>query len=388
MREHKRVSLIILLLLIASIGFPSCIYFRMKRAKDVLKLQDTTQRVMKPKSAFSDSVKIDYLGCGGFMIEYSGETIMIDPYFTNISVSKIVTSEYRSDTALINHFFLKKTGQVYDENGKIENILLSHAHHDHLADIPALLKNNLKNDLIQVYGSRTAINILRSFSNLVADTDKQYHDLEQAFHTINDNDPMLNKPQISSFEYSSKRKMRFAAIPSLHAGHFHFFKGQKLPFIGGHINQPLKNPPTRAMQYKEGQNFNYLIDLLDSGGRVVYRIFSNAGSASDKGVGFPPESVLKERNVDLLLICGANYDVAKDYPEALIDYLKPQSLFVAHWENFFKPIPHLQRRPEIVPNTNIKRLMKKLVNFSKKRGYPKSIFIEKPIEKPLILQIK
>jgi hypothetical protein len=388
MRQRKRGNQTLLLLLIASLGFPSCVHLRIKKAKDALKLSDVLQASTLGKTEISDSVKIHYLGCGGFMIEYSGETILIDPYFTNVSMSKIVTSNYRSDTALINQFFFQKTGNVFDENGNIENILISHAHHDHLADIPALVKSNLNADKIQVYGSRTVVNTLRSFPNLVADTAKQYHNLEQTFKKIVNTEGYHYEPQISDFVYSTKRKIRFSAIPTEHAGHFYFFKGQKLPFTAGHINSPLKSPPNRVLQYKEGENFNYIIDLLNADGVVVYRIFSNAGAASDSGVGFPPETILKEKNVDLLLLCGANYNIAKNYPEPLLDYLKPQNLFLAHWENFFTPIPTLQRKPEIVPNTNIKRLMKKLVGFSRKRGYPKSIFIEKPLERPLVFPIK
>jgi L-ascorbate metabolism protein UlaG (beta-lactamase superfamily) len=388
MRQQKRVNYTLLLLLMSSLGLSSCVYIRIKKAKDALKLSEIPQATKLQTAGISDSVKIHYLGCGGFMIEYSGETIMIDPYFTNISMPKIVTSDYKSDTALINQFFLEKTGNVYDENGKIENILLSHAHHDHLADIPALLKNNLKSDEVHIYGSRTVVNTLRSFPDLVADTAKQYHDLEQAFKKVTNTEGYHYEPQMSDFVYSTKRKIRFSAIPTEHAGHYYFFKGQKLPFTSGHINQPLKSPPNRVPQYKEGENFNYIIDLLDANETVVYRIVSNAGSASDEGVGFPPDSVIKSKNVDLLLLCGANYNIAKNYPEPLLDFLKPQNLFLAHWENFFRPIPTLQRKPEIVPNTNIKKLMKKLVSFSKKRGYPSAIFMEKPLEKPVVFSIK
>ena len=391
MRQRKRLKGTLLLLLIFL--FPSCVYIRIKKAKDALKLSELPKASRLQETGISDSVKIHYLGCGGFMIEYKGETIMIDPYFTNITMTKIVTSDYKSDTALINQFFLEKTGNIYDENGKIENILLSHAHHDHLADIPALLKNNLKSDGIHIYGSRTVVNTLRSFPNLVVDTAKQYHNLELVFKKIENvfarnvaTEGYHYEPQISNFVYSSKRKIRFAAIPTEHAGHYYFFKGQKLPFTSGHINQPLQNPLSRVTQYKEGENFNYIIDLLSADETVVYRIVSNAGSASDEGVGFPPDSIVKSRKIDLLLLCGANYNIAKNYPEPLLGYLKPQNLFLAHWENFFKPIPTLQRKPEIVPHTNIRKLMKKLVNFSKKRGYPSAIFIEKPLVKPVVFR--
>ena len=335
-----------------------------------------------PASLSDKSVgaNLHYIGCGGFLLEYGGEALLMDPYFSNVGMAAALTCDLKSDTALINGFFRERLGSTRDATGKISTVLISHAHHDHLADLPALLRNNLSSSQIKVYGSYTMVNLLRSYSGLVADTTLQFQNLEKQFSVLSTSPKIKNEPQISPFVYTPGRRIRFATNPSAHAGHYFFLKGHKLPGTKGNLKHPLKNPPSRVLQFKEGQNFNYLIDLLDETGKPVFRIFSNAGAACDAGVGFPPAYLLDEKPVDLLLMCGANYNVARNYPGPLLDFLRPRTVFVAHWENFFKPIPKLQKRPEVVPNTNIPKLMRWLESFSKKRGYPESILLEQPME--------
>ena len=324
------------------------------------------------------SARLYYTGCGGFLLEYAGDRLMVDPFFSYMGVRQAATQKIRNDTALINAFFRERLGQARDSAAMIRTVLIAHAHHDHLADLPALLRNNLDTSAVTVYGSRTMVNLMRSFPGLLPDTARQLVNLEKSFTLMSTLPAVKNQPEYSAFFYTPMRRIRFTAIPSDHAGHYRFIMPHKLPFTKGHVNQPLKTPPAYALNYKEGQNFNFLIDLLDEQGKPVYRIFSNAGAACDAGVGFPPASLLAEKAVDLLLICGANYNIAKNYPIPLINYLHPRALLVMHWENFFKPVPQLRRRPEVVPNTNIPKLLKALEMFAQKNQFPRYIFLEEP----------
>ena len=78
-----------------------------------------------------------------------------------------------------------------------------------------------------------------------------------------------------------------------------------------------------------------------------------------------------------MLLCGANYNQVKGYPENLIAATKPKKVFVAHWENFFVSIPRLLQKPLVVPITNIP----KFLNILKKA------MVENGIEpKPIIVQ--
>ena len=330
--------------------------------------------------------QIHYLGCGGFLLEYGGEIVLLDPYFSNLTIGRALLGQVESDTALINAFFKKRLGAVRDTAGKISTILISHAHHDHLADVPALLSNNLHGKNVSVYGSNTVVNLLNSYPALLTDTSARLIDLELQFLKLSSSAKERSQPQISSFFYSRGRNMRFAVIPTDHAGHFQLFTPHKLPFTTGSIDHPYREAPRFVWQFKEGQNFNYLIDLLDGQGKPVFRIFSNAAAACDEGVGYPPEALRAERPVDLLLLCGANYNIAKNYPLPLLEYLRPPIVWVAHWENFFRPVPRLLQRPEVAPNTNIPKLIKCLENFSNARGFPKSIIVEQPLRRVVRLK--
>lgn len=337
--------------------------------------------IADPDGQRAGSVQVQYTGCGGYMVDYAGEVVMLDPFFSNISMFHAATHSISTDTALVNDFFNKHFGSIRDTAGRIGTVLLSHAHHDHLADLPALIQNNLFREHLRVFGSRTVVNLLRTYPDILPDTGSQLTDLERQFRLMSTSPGIKSEPEASSFVYTAGGRIRFAAIPSNHAGHYRFFYPRKLPFTKGHIDQPLPKPPDHALNFKEGHNFNYLIDLLDEQGSPVFRIFSNAGAACNAGVGLPPENVLKEKSVDLLLICGANYNIAKNYPLPLIEYLHPASLFVVHWENFFQPIPSLHKRPEAVPNTNVPKLMHLLEAFAQKNGYPKTIILEQPLSR-------
>lgn len=351
------------------------------RGKKTVRQWASAEDTVRVAQLLKAPLRLSYIGCGGVLLEYGGEAILLDPYFSNISMAGAVTRPLKPDTALIDAFF----GARYPNGNaaSVATVLISHAHHDHLADLPTVLRRHLPRERVQVFGSNTMVNILRSFPNLVADTAWQFRSLEQYFEVFSDVAGQPSRPTHTPFIYTPLRKMRFVAIPSNHAGHYRFFGPNKLPFTEGEISQPFLSPPTHALQFKEGKNFNYLIDLLDDAGNPIFRIVSNAGAATDNGVGFPPEALLKGKPTDLLLLCGANYTLAHEYPAPLLQYLKPPTVLVAHWENFFKSVSRLLEKPETVPNTNIPAFLRLLSDFSQKNGYPKDILLEEPQKRRL-----
>lgn len=324
------------------------------------------------------SATLYYTGCGGFAIDYNGEKILLDPYFSNIGIPGVVFHRLRPDTALINDFFRKKLNIERDTTGQISTILISHAHHDHLGDVPYLLKNKLTNNNVKVFGSRTAINLLCSFPDLAQDSAAYMNNLQPYFKYHATTAQKKSEPPISPFFYTPDKHIRFAAVPSNHVGHYKTCKTHKIPFTKGQVNKPLNKPPYFGIRYKEGDSYNYLIDLLDDNGTILFRIYANAGAASDAGVGYPPAEVLQEKPVDLLLICGANYNMADDYPMPMLEFLQPKLVFVAHWENFFQSVTELRKKTEVVPNTDIRKLMKILEKSKAEKGFPEAFFIEHP----------
>ena len=314
-------------------------------------------------SDLGDCILFHYIGCGGFLIQQGNEAVLLDPYFSNATLMKNPFQRLQSDTSLIDSFFIQKFKNRKDAEGVIQTVLISHAHHDHLADLPSLLRRNLNLEKTTVVGSQTTSNILQSY--------RLGFDAHQQMISF---DTLFEKKDKRTRYISPSGRVQITAVKSEHAPHI---LGKKLPFIGGEVKNVPKTPPTKALDFKEGVNYNFMIDFLNTNGSIHFRIFSNAGAAANAPIGFPSPSLLSEKKVDILLLCGANYNQVKGYPDKLISLIKPQKVFVAHWEDFFTPIPDLLKKPRVVPMTNIPKFIEIL----------KKTMLENGIEpKPIIVQ--
>jgi hypothetical protein len=318
-----------------------------KQASRARQIQPDIQRSMT-ESRFSsrglgDSILFHYIGCGGFLIRRGNEAVLIDPYFSNAEISKNPFQTLKTDTALVDDFFKNNFKNARDTEGVIQTVLIAHAHHDHLADLPSLMKRNLLTPKITVIGSGTVGHLLASF-HLPFDAKQQMVSFDSIFEAKNNPKPYT----------SPSGRVRITAFKTEHAPHV---LGRKLPFIGGNITKTLEKSPKTSLGFKEGMNYNFMIDFLNADGTIGFRVFSSAGAAANAPIGFPTPSVKDEKTVDVLLLCGANYDQVKGYPEGIVSFIKPKKIFVAHWENFFVPIPSLLKKPLVVPLTDIPKFL-------------------------------
>ena len=300
------------------------------------------------------SIKINYIGCGGFLIEDNQSSIMIDPYFSNLSpLSSILFKKLKTDTCLIDSFFQKKFNNHIDTEGRIKSIIVGHSHYDHLADVPSIYHRNCNQDSTKIYGSKTTMHILKgakiksNLINLESDIDK--------------------KDEPNNFIYINDSLIRILPIPSEHAPHF---CGIKL-MPSKKLDKDLKTFPNKTRKFPEGESLNFLIDYLDEDGQIKFRIFSSASAASNARVGFPPlnTKLLKRRPVDLLLLCVANYKEVDNYPDELIKEINPKHIILNHWENFFRPINSLKKKPATVPATNVRKFIKHLETYRPPKTY-------------------
>jgi glyoxylase-like metal-dependent hydrolase (beta-lactamase superfamily II) len=331
-------------------------------------LKTTATTTQMSRCCTNDSVRIHYIGCGGYLIRRGDDAVLIDPYFSNAPLSLSII--LRTDSILIKRFFnenfndsrdlIEKTRKnaentegvpilKSDESNVIKAVLLSHAHHDHLADLPHIYQNHLSSPKTMLLSSRTASNILRAF-NTPFDPVHSFQNVDSIFAERH-----RSKDTTRVRWTSNNQRLRITTIEGEHAPHF---LGMKIPFIGGQVLSVPKRLPRTTFGFKEGKNYNFLIDFLSDNGEIVFRIYMHGGSASRATVGFLPPSVLREKKVDFLILCGANYDQAPQYPEVLLQHIQPERVLVGHWEDFFTPIPSLLKTPRTVRFTNIPKLVK------------------------------
>ncbi len=343
---------------------------------------------LTPQKNFSSEnaahqITISYTGCGGYWIDYEGKIILLDPFFSNYSVPTLLTQKLKADTATIDAYFQKRLGTKRDTAGRVAAILISHAHYDHLSDVPSLLQRNLKPSSALFFANQNTRNLLLPFRIPTLDS-TQFINIEHPFeknYAAHKNKPFITQKLENTPNYTvnALKNVRITPIPSEHAGHFKVLgKSTKAPFLEGIVQNNNPKRPRYATDYKEGKNFNYCIDFLaEDGLTILFRIFANNGAGCNEGIGFPPETLLAQKKIDLLLLCGANYDTVKNYPDALLDYTQPNFIFINHWENFFKSIPSLQQSLKTVPAANIPTL---LHHLSTQKATPDHLILTLPLE--------
>lgn len=327
------ISIFILLLCLACSGIKSYVVTDVQRINP------------EPKS---DSLNIDYIGCGGFLLTKDHSSIMLDPYFSNLSPFPLLPfKKLKPDERAIDTFFYQNFNHIKDTAGNLKSILIAHSHYDHLADVPSIYSRNCNPDSTQIIGSKTTHHILKGAGiksiSISSQTDKE-------------KEQQVNKPQGDEFMYTQNRRIRILPILSEHAPHLlgmKFISSKKLA-------KDLESFPKKALKLPEGENYNFLIDFLDEEGHISFRVFSHAGSAANAKIGFPPQNVLSEKKVDVLLLCVASFSQVKNYPDSIIKFLKPKHIVLNHWENFFKPSHKLQKRLTKVPGTNVKKFIRNL----------------------------
>ncbi|HEX4620407.1 MAG TPA: hypothetical protein VH208_02470, partial [Myxococcaceae bacterium] len=106
--------------------------------------------------------------------------------------------------------------------------------------------------------------------------------------------------------------------------------------FGGKVKEPRTSLPERADDYKLGNTWAYLIDLLDPQGRIAFRIhYVDAASGPPHGIA--SKKLIAERDVDLHIACVPGFEQTDDYPGTLLERHHVKYVLMGHWEDFFQP---------------------------------------------------
>lgn len=268
----------------------------------------------------SAGVKLKWLGCNGWQIEFAGKTILFDPWLS------------RFDTGFFSGRFNAKTPIVVDETAiernvkKADQILIGHGHWDHMADVPAIAKKTGA----QVIGSESHGNVLRATG--------------------------VPEPKIVTVkggEYMQFDGYTIEVFPGLHS----MAPGTKKFGFPSHVHAVPAAPPAVVSDLPEGDT---LIYLLTVGGKLRIFLMSTANYVERAIAGLRP---------DVALLAPLFHREIHDYNGRLLRALgNPKLILPTHWENFDRPLsePPQDARDRFGENGNVDLWVKDVKRLSPK----------------------
>jgi len=212
-----------------------------------------------------------WLGIAGIELTVNNQVLLIDPCLTRIPFKRLWVGELQSDHSLLTRYI-----------SRADHILVTHAHYDHLLDVPGLARATGA----QVYGSENACQLCRLAGVPPAQ-----------IHWIHSGD------RLTLGEFTVK------VILAQH---------RRIPFLNaGRLPSGLK-PPFTARQYRLDACFSFRVEA------EKISIFDNAGS--------PPELVEQAE-----CLCLQPYH-SESYCRQLLKRVRPKVEFPNHWDDLWMPL--------------------------------------------------
>ncbi|MFA9213803.1 MAG: MBL fold metallo-hydrolase [Candidatus Methylacidiphilales bacterium] len=289
----------------------------------------------------TNQINIQYLGCGNIYIKHHNDAILFDPFFSNTPGYKVAFGKIKFNQKYFDKgsYYLNRFGNNYQS---INGIFISHAHYDHLLDLPYLLENKLIDNSTKIYGSGSVKTILNNFIKS---------------NPFINQDSLVFIPKTKPNWIYISNEMRVLVIPASHAPHIaniHFMHGQC--DSNYFKNYTSTNQKVKAGQFKDGSTFAYLVDILNNDSITLRLLLKGAGCNVNNGKIF--EELLAEKAVDIALLQVASANFTDCYPQNLVNQIKPKKVILTHWEDFFKP--YAPKKIKTVRATNFNYFYKKI----------------------------
>ncbi|MFJ8003643.1 MBL fold metallo-hydrolase [Streptomyces fagopyri] len=238
-----------------------------------------------------------WFGTSGWRIDVDGRTVLFDPYLTRFRTG-LFDGAFDAGTELRTD-----PGLVREHVGHPELVLVSHAHWDHLADVP---------------------HIARTTGARVVGTETTYH-LLVAFGVDPGQISVVKGGEVLDFGGG----VTVEVVASLHS------RNKKYSYFApGTLHAPPATPPRTISDLPEGDTLAFLM-TAGSGGPSAFLM-----GASDFC-----ERAARGLRPDLAMIAVPAGTATHDYVPRLLRALdRPEVVVPVHWDNFEEPLTAPPRR--------------------------------------------
>jgi hypothetical protein len=125
--------------------------------------------------------------------------------------------------------------------------------------------------------------------------------------------------------------------------------------------------PPRAADWLEGTTLSFLVDFLDPRTQApVHRVYFQ-DAPTNAPAGLVPDALLRERRIDLAILCIGAYDRVVDAPTRTLLALQPRYAIGSHWEDFSRAS---QLAPEPIPLLDLATWVARARSALPRGGYP------------------
>lgn len=249
-------------------------------------------------SGGDDQLQVTYLGTAGFVVQDRRRTVVLDPYVSRPG-PRALLAPLVPDTALIRE-------TIPDA----DDVLVGHAHYDHILDAPDLCKQTGA----RLIGSRAAIMVGRAAG------------LPEAQLRATD-----GREDIVSGAWTVR------GLPSRHGKVF-----GRIPFPGD-ITTPPSWPP-RVTELKHGLVLNWVVDTGEL--KIVH--IDSADFIDDELVG---------QQADVVCLCAIGRKYRRDYVQDVVALLRPRWIIPCHWDTMMTP---LDAEPDLIPTVDLPGFMQEI----------------------------
>ena len=268
--------------------------------KYLLKAPEAGWAAASPAQATVENLKLRSLRTARFILSAHHRTVVLDPFISRPSLWQTFTQPLLSDPALVRQYI-----------PQAHEVLIGHAHYDHILDAPEVCK-------------QTGARLIGSLASLMYGRSAGLSEQQ-----------MLETKGRETIDCG---KWQVVGLPSIHGKAL--FGRVPLP---GDMTTPPPYPP-KFHHLRHGQVFNWWIHT----GKLSVVHIDSADFI---------EQELQGREADIVCLCAIGRKYRPNYVKDVVRLLKPKYIIPCHWDTMLTPI---DQPPKLLPGVNIPEFLEEI----------------------------